>query len=350
MDYMKQERERGITITSATITFGWDDCRINLIDTPGHVDFTVEVERSIRVLDGAVTIIDGVAGIQAQTLTVWNQANRYNLPRIIYINKMDREGANFYRAWKSVKLHLKVPSFPLQIPLLDAKSERIVGVYDLIYQRLTFWTDANGVEMQNIKLTNLNENNTKGLLIPSLDSTLFKPISKEDLEAYREHLIETLMELDDELLEMDIDKITTSHIIKSVRNITINNRGVPVLCGSSLKNIGVQPLLDAIVEYLPCPFDRPLPNATSIVKREEKVLPVPIDNRLVALAFKVVYDKQRGGYMTFVRVYSGELKPQTVVYNTTRKVKERLSRVLQMYADETEDLPSLTAGRAISLY
>ncbi|CAG8472898.1 13549_t:CDS:10 [Ambispora leptoticha] len=335
MDYMKQERERGITITSAAITFGWRQHRINLIDTPGHVDFTIEVERSVRVLDGSVTILDAVSGVEAQTQKVWAQADRYGIPRIAFVNKMDRVGAGFGRTVREIQRKLQTRPLVCQIPAMrtDEKGNLdFYGVVDLLDMQLLDWDkDSNGAIIQKTLIT---EN------FP--DQTLYKESMKG-----RICLVEALSELDDQILDIFLAseehmKVSADDIRQALRRVTLSGKAVPVFCGASLRNIGVQPLMDAIVDYLPSPLDRPAPLANL---GEEGAAQITLREKdpLCALAFKVVHDQRRGA-MVFIRVYSGVLDNRMSLYNTNIHQKERANKLLQMYADEVEEIPSITTG------
>ncbi|XP_075872384.1 ribosome-releasing factor 2, mitochondrial [Nelusetta ayraudi] len=322
-DFMAQERERGITIQSAAVTFDWKNHRINLIDTPGHVDFTLEVERALRVLDGAVAVFDASAGVEAQTLTVWRQAEKHHVPCVCFLNKMDKPAANLGYSIDSIKQKLKVNPVLLQIPVGSGKN--FLGVVDLITNQKLLWKART----------------------PGDDGRTFdsKPLGQSDepellqlvLEA-RAALIEQVADLDDEFAELllteysdNSDAIPSSKIQEAVRRITLARKGVPVLCGSSLRNKGVQPLLDAITAYLPAPSER----HHDLVRWYK--------DDLCALAFKVLHDKQRGP-LVFLRIYSGTLKPQTAVHNINRNSTERMSRLLVPFADQHVEIPSMTAG------
>lgn len=322
-DFMAQERERGITIQSAAVTFDWKSHRINLIDTPGHVDFTLEVERALRVLDGAVAVFDASAGVEAQTLTVWRQAEKHHVPCVCFLNKMDKPAANLGYSIDSIKQKLKANPVLLQIPVGSGKS--FSGVVDLITNQKLLWKARS----------------------PGDDGRTFdsKPLGQSDepellqvvLEA-RAALIEQVADLDDEFAELllteysdNSDAIPSSKIQEAVRRITLARKGVPVLCGSSLRNKGVQPLLDAITAYLPAPSER----HHDLVRWYK--------DDLCALAFKVLHDKQRGP-LVFLRIYSGTLKPQTAVHNINRNSTERMSRLLVPFADQHVEIPSMTAG------
>jgi elongation factor G len=331
MDYLPQERERGITIQSACITFPWKDHRLNLIDTPGHVDFTMEVERSIRVLDGAVTILDGVAGVESQTETVWRQSNRYKVSKLIFINKLDRVGANFEKTVNQVRTKLKGRPIIVQVPIFKIVKgdDEFECVLDLV----------NG-----LKLEWRGEDKSKELISSPLEE------GSDKWDAYvqaRTQLVEEVSELDDAILDAYLETsdplaITSEQLIAALRRITLSNKGSPVLCGSSLKDIGIQPLLDSIINYLPSPSDLPIPEG---ILSDGKGQLVPLDTKspVCALAFKVIYDQQRGP-LTFVRVYSGSLDKRASLVNPNQNTKEKVSKLLQMYADEYEEIPNISAG------
>lgn len=300
MDYLPAERARGITITSACITFPWHSHTINLIDTPGHADFTFEVERSIRVLDGAVTILDSVAGVEAQTEKVWRQAERYGIPRIVFVNKLDRMGAGFGRTVREIGIKLNGWPAVVQIPLWEIKENEEIfkGVVDIVENNVFRWGEAGG-DGRNVEVHDYKW----------LESKMPK-LYKEALRA-RVALVELLSEFDDNLVELYLDLgdhhlIPPTEIKKALRRLTLDGRGrvIPVFCGASLRNIGVQPLLDGVVDYLPSPQDRP-PVAVSYYEGKQRALLDINDNRTCALAFKVVNDPKRG-MMVFVRVYSGK--------------------------------------------
>jgi elongation factor G len=343
MDYLPAERARGITITSAAITFNWtppaaQEHVINLIDTPGHADFTFEVERSIRVLDGAVTILDGVAGVEAQTEKVWRQAAKYQIPRLIFVNKLDRVGARFGATVREVAAKLNAWPAVLQLPVYenDGKGGEDVlrGVVDLVEKRVFLY--ELGGDGQNITVHDYEWLATHN---PSLH--------KEALAA-QVALVELLSEHDEDMVELFLESeehhlIPSEAIKKSLRKLTLTGQGriIPVLCGASFRNIGVQPLLDAVVDYLPSPLDRP-PTDITHSGGQRAVLDLEM-NRTCALAFKVVNDPKRGA-MVYVRVYSGTLSKAQTLYNTNLGVKERAHRILQMYADETVDIDSIPRG------
>ncbi|KAM6229820.1 ribosome-releasing factor 2, mitochondrial [Porphyrio hochstetteri] len=320
-DFMVQERERGITIQSAAVTFDWKDYRINLIDTPGHVDFTVEVERCLRVLDGAVAVFDASAGVEAQTLTVWRQADKHQIPRICFLNKMDKTRASFTYAVESIKQKLKTKPLLLQLPIGEAKTFR--GLVDVVTKEKIIWkSDLDD-----------GKNFEQKLLLEVDDPNLF-----QEVQDARNTLIEQVVDLDDEFAELvlgeyseNFDLIPPEKLQSAVRRVTLAQKAVPVLCGSALKNKGVQPLLDAITMYLPAPNER-----------SHEFLQWYKDD-LCALAFKVLHDKCRGP-LVFVRVYSGSLKPQSAVYNINKSCTERMSRLLLPFADQQIEIPSLMPG------
>lgn len=299
MDYLAAERERGITINSAAITFGWQGHRINLIDTPGHVDFTMEVERAVRVLDGAVTILDGVAGVEAQTETVWRQADRYEIPRIAFVNKLDRTGAAFGRTVREMWKKLRTRPLVVQLPVMneetmDDKQKGLKSVVDLVTMEMIQWEGEDGYTMTRI---------------PLKDATTDQNLLDEVVRG-RTALVETLAEMDDAIVEVFFDKaegdhmrVDSSALKEAIRRVTVANKAVPVLCGAAFKNLGVQPLLNAVVDYLPSPLDRPSALVTYTSGKTE-LIPLN-DSQLCALAFKVVHDARRGP-LVYVKVYSGK--------------------------------------------
>jgi len=322
MDWMVQEQERGITITSAATTCFWGDCRINIIDTPGHVDFTMEVERSLRVLDGAIAILDAVAGVEPQTETVWRQADKYRVPRIVYVNKMDRTGADFQRSVTMIKERLGALPVPIQIPL--GKEEGFIGVIDLIEQVAIVWDEGLG---QNFRRQE----------IPTEVQALVRE--------YREKMVESLAEVDEELMERYLgdDKISPDDIKAALRTGTIAMKLVPVLCGASFKNKGVQALLDAVVDYLPSPLDIPPMQSVNPENQENEVRLADDAEPFSALAFKLMNDPYVG-QLTFLRVYSGTLASGSYVYNSTKEKRERVGRLLRMHANKREEVESISAG------
>ncbi|MBF8267592.1 MAG: translation elongation factor [Dehalococcoidia bacterium] len=322
MDFMSQERERGITIKAAATTCEWKDYSINIIDTPGHVDFTAEVERSLRVLDGGVVVFDAVAGVQPQSETVWRQADRYHVPRICFVNKMDRVGADFQRTIDMIAHRLRANPVAVQIPIGKEGSFR--GVIDLVDEKaLTYLDDGNYAPQEG-------------------------PIPEEMLQevrAYRERLVEKVAETDDALMTRYLEEqpISPEEIRQALRRATIRNVLVPVLCGSSLRNKGIQPMLDAVGHYLPSPLDVPPiqginPKTGEVMSREARE-----DVPLLALAFKVVTDPFVGR-LVYLRVYSGEVRAGTAVYNSTKGVRERMGRVLSMHANRREEREATSAG------
>jgi elongation factor G len=327
MDWMAQEQERGITITSAATTCFWRDHRINIIDTPGHVDFTVEVERSLRVLDGSVALFDSVAGVEPQSETVWRQADRYGVPRIAYVNKMDRIGADFAKAVQTMIDRLGANAVPIQLPI-GAESE-FQGLIDLIRMQAIIYTDDLGTTTE---VTEVPE-----------DLQL-------EAEAGRERLVEALADSDDELAEayLEGEEITAERLHAAVRTAVLANSITPVLCGSSFKNKGVQPLLDAIVEFLPSPLDVP-PAEGSVPGKEDETLvrQSSEEEPFAALAFKVMSDPYVGR-LTYMRVYSGVLESGAGVINATKDRKERIGRLLMMHANHREDVSSVHAGDIVA--
>ncbi|KAL9556931.1 hypothetical protein MBANPS3_001642 [Mucor bainieri] len=341
MDYLAAERERGITINSAAITFGWQGHRINLIDTPGHVDFTMEVERAVRVLDGAVTILDGVAGVEAQTETVWKQADRYEIPRIAFVNKLDRTGAAFGRTVREMWKKLRTRPLVIQLPVMNEESmdERHKGlkaVVDLVTMEMIQWDEAHS-DGSVLKRVPLSE------AVTAADSALMAEAVKG-----RTALVEALAEMDDAIVETFFDdadgdhmRVDPSALKAAIRRVTVANKAVPVLCGAAFKNLGVQPLLNAVIDYLPSPLDRPSAMATY---SSGKTAMIPLDDsHLCALAFKVVHDARRGP-MVYVKVYSGKINTRMTLFNTTTRAKERVNKLLQMYAKDVEEIPSIGAG------
>ena len=322
MDWMVQEQERGITITSAATAAEWRGHRINIIDTPGHVDFTVEVERSLRVLDGAVAVFDAVAGVEPQSETVWRQADRYEVPRICFINKMDRIGANFYAAVTSIKDRLGAHAVPVQLPI-GAESE-FRGMIDLVTEEAIVYTDDLGTALRRSEI----------------------PESMRELVAqYRHDLLEAVAESDDELMVkyLDGETLTTAEIIRGLRAGTVGTKLVPVLCGSALKNKGVQPMLDAVVDFLPSPLDRPSVEGAAVEGEPAAIRNASDSEPFAALAFKIATDPFVGK-LTFFRVYSGVLRSGSYVYNATKGERERVGRLLQMHANHREEIEEVRAG------
>ncbi len=322
MDWMEQEQERGITITAATTTCFWRNHRINIIDTPGHVDFTIEVERSLKVLDGAVAVFDAVAGVQPQSETVWRQADKYRVPRIAFINKMDRVGADFFKSTQSIYERLGTLPVPIQIPL--GAEDKFVGVIDLIEMKAIVWDEE-----------------TLGAKFHE------EPISQDMLplaNEWREKMIERVSEVDDVIMEKFLEgkDITVEELKSAIRKGTLEFKIVPVLCGAAFKNKGVQPLLDAVVDYLPSPLDIP-PVKGKTPDGVEVVRLVSDDEPFAALAFKIMTDPYVG-QLTYFRVYSGKMESGSYVYNSTKGKKERIGRLLKMHANKREDIKEVLAG------
>ena len=331
MDHMAQEQERGITITSAATTCIWNNHRINIIDTPGHVDFTIEVERSLRVLDGAVTVFDSVAGVEPQTETVWRQANKYKVPRMCFINKMDRIGANFYRTVDMVKERLQAVPAVIQIPVGAGGPESnkpFAGLIDIVKMKALIWRDEElGAKWDEIDI----------------------PADQVDeANEYRTALLETIATSDDDFMEKYLggEEVTEADIKRAIRKGTLAFDFVPILCGSAFKNKGVQPMLDAVVDFLPSPLDIPAAQGTN-AKGDEVVERAADENGpFAALAFKIVSDPF--GKLTYFRVYSGTVNKGDEIYNSTKERKERLGRILLMHANQREDLDVAMAGDIVA--
>jgi elongation factor G len=325
MDWMEQEQERGITITSAATTCEWDGHRINIIDTPGHVDFTVEVERSLRVLDGAVALFDSVAGVEPQSETVWRQADKYHVPRIAYINKMDRIGADFERGVQTMIDRLGAHPVPIQLPI-GAEGD-FAGIIDLIEMHAIVYKDELG----------------KDVSIEAIPADL-----ADAAQAAREHLLDEVSQYDDDLVEMILEdqEIPAPRLVEAIRKATLSSQLTPVLCGSSFKNKGVQPLLDAVLAYLPSPLDVPAVTGVEHVKGgEDREATRPADDSapFAALAFKIMADPYVGK-LTYFRVYSGKLEAGSRVLNVTSGRTERIGRILMMHANDREDVSEIYAG------
>ncbi len=322
MDWMVQEQERGITITSAATTCFWKGNRVNIIDTPGHVDFTVEVERSLRVLDGSVAVLTAKGGVEPQTETVWRQADKYNVPRIAYVNKMDMTGADFYNVVKMMKDRLHANAVPIQIPI--GFEDSFVGMVDLVEMKAIVYGDELGQDEEFIE-------------IPA--------DLQEKAKKYHDALVEAVAETDDTLMEKYLDgkELTKEEIIAAIRKQTIACKMNPVLCGSSYKNKGVQPLLDAVVNYLPSPIDIAHVKGVNPDTGEEEERPTDDNEPFAALAFKIATDPFVGK-LAFFRVYSGILNSGSYVYNSTKNKRERIGRILQMHANHREDIPMVYSG------
>jgi elongation factor G len=328
MDWMAQEQERGITITSAATTAFWRDFRINIIDTPGHVDFTVEVERSLRVLDGAIAVFDGVAGVEPQSETVWRQADRYQVPRIAFINKMDRTGADFFASVQSMVDRLGARAVPIQLPV--GQEEHFRGVVDLVEMRAITWAD------------DLGQNMETGEIPPEL---------AEQADEYHHQLIDAVADHDDELMEayLEDEATATPEMLKrALRAATLDISVTPVLCGTAFKNKGVQPLLDAVIDYLPSPLDVPPVHGIDPRTEHELSRRPAMDEPFSALAFKVMSDPYVGK-LTYIRVYSGQVKSGDRVVNTTNGKTERIGRILQMHANHREERQEIGAGEIAAI-
>ena len=328
MDHMVQEQERGITITSAATTCQWQDCRINIIDTPGHVDFTVEVERSLRVLDGAVAVYDAVAGVEPQTETVWRQADKYSVPRMCFVNKMDRTGADFYRCVDMMQDRLGANTLVIQLPI-GAEGD-FAGVIDLVLNKALVW--------------------------PLDDDSLGATFTVQDIPAdladqaaeYRSMMLEEVATADDDLMERYLadEELSVEEIKAAIRKGTIAGQFVPVLCGTAFKNKGVQPMLDAVVDFLPSPLDIPATKGTDMSGEQDDSRKAGDAEPFSALAFKIVADPY--GKLTYFRIYSGTLEKGAEVYNSTKDKKERIGRLLRMHANEREDIEIAYAGDIVA--
>lgn len=322
MDWMEQEQERGITITSAATTAQWKDTRINIIDTPGHVDFTVEVERSLRVLDGAVTVLCAKGGVEPQSETVWRQAEKYGVPRMIFVNKMDIMGADFFRVVNMVKDRLKANAVPVQLPI--GAEDTFVGIIDLVEMKAEIYKDELGKEY---------------------DITDIPDDMKELANEWREKLVESVAETDEELMMkfLEGEELTVEEIKTVIRKETIAGRMVPMLCGSAYRNKGVQMMLDAVIDYMPSPLDIPPIKGVNPDTGEEDVRHTSDTEPFSALAFKIMADPFVGK-LAFFRVYSGTLQSGSYVYNSTKGKKERIGRILQMHANKREEIQEVYAG------
>ncbi|MEJ8620803.1 elongation factor G [Helicobacter pylori] len=323
MDWMEQEKERGITITSAATTCFWKDHQINLIDTPGHVDFTIEVERSMRVLDGAVSVFCSVGGVQPQSETVWRQANKYGVPRIVFVNKMDRIGANFYNVENQIKQRLKANPVPINIPI--GAEDTFIGVIDLVQMKAIVWN---------------NETMGAKYDVEEIPSDLL-----EKAKQYREKLVEAVAEQDEVLMEKYLggEELSIEEIKKGIKTGCLNMSLVPMLCGSSFKNKGVQTLLDAVIDYLPAPTEVVDIKGIDPKTEEEVFVKSSDDGEFAGLAFKIMTDPFVG-QLTFVRVYRGNLESGSYVYNSTKDKKERVGRLLKMHSNKREDIKEVYAG------
>ncbi len=324
MDWMEQEKERGITITSAATTCSWKDKQINIIDTPGHVDFTIEVERSMRVLDGAVVVFCAVGGVQPQTETVWRQANKYGVPRIVFVNKMDRIGANFFAVEKQVAERLKAKPVPIQIPI--GSEDEFDGVVDLVTMKAIVW-------------------DKEAAMGSSYDIVDIPADLQETAEEYREKLLESLGDINDELAEkfLEGEEISEEEIKAVLKRGTLDMEIIPMLCGTAFKNKGVQTLLDAVIDYLPAPTEVADIRGIDPKTEEEVIVPSTDEHPFSALAFKIMTDPFVG-QLAFCRVYSGKLESGSYVYNSTKEKKERVGRLLKMHSNKREEIKELYAG------
>ncbi len=328
MDWMVQEKERGITITSAATTCFWKKNRLNIIDTPGHVDFTVEVERSLRVLDGAIGLFDGEAGVEPQSETVWRQADRYKVPRLIFINKMDKMGADFYKATQSIRDRLHARVLPIQIPI--GQEETLKGVIDLITMKAYVWNSAE--------------------LGAKFDEIEIPEDLKDQAEMYREEMLEVICEFDDSMMDKYLHggQLTEAEIKKTIRKAACSMELFPALCGSSFKNIGVQLLLDAVVDYLPSPVDVEAVVGIHPKTDKEEIRKPADDEPFSALVFKIMTDPHVGK-LSFIRIYSGKLASGSYVQNTKKDSKERVGRLLLMHANKREEISEANAGDIVCI-
>ncbi|HWF13420.1 MAG TPA: elongation factor G [Candidatus Acidoferrales bacterium] len=347
MDWMEQERERGITITSAATTASWKrnakEFLINIIDTPGHVDFTVEVERSLRVLDGAVAIFDAVAGVQPQSETVWRQADKYHVPRLAFINKMDRTGADFEHALQTMRQRLAAHPVPIQCPI--GKEDLFIGVIDFLEEKAIIWLEETlGAKFEVMDVAKLWDPEFLAGRPDVVAALKFCALDEAYYKERREKSVEYIAEHDDTLVEkyLNGEKITADELRASIRRSTMALKLVPVLAGSAFKNKGIQPLLDAVVDYLPSPLDVPPVEGTT-ANDEVELRRASDDEPFAALAFKIMSDPFVG-HVTFIRVYSGVLKSGSYVYNATKQTRERISRLVRMHANKREEIDAIYAG------
>ncbi|RYJ03663.1 MAG: elongation factor G, partial [Actinomycetales bacterium] len=330
MDWMEQEQERGITITSAATTCWWKDNQINIIDTPGHVDFTVEVERNLRVLDGAIAVFDGVAGVEPQSENVWRQADKYGVPRMCFVNKLDRTGASFDFCVKTIRERLGATALVLQVPI-GAEGD-FIGVVDLVGMRALVWRGE----------TAIGEDYT----VEEIPADI-----ADEVEEAREHMLETLADVDDDFAELFLDgsELTVDIIKAAIRRSTLDAKLNPILCGTAFKNKGVQPLLDAVIDYLPSPID--VGAVTGLDPRDESITDTREPNEsepFAALAFKIASDPHLGK-LTYLRVYSGRLESGSTVINVTKGRKERIGKIYQMHANKRAEIASVGAGQIVAV-
>src|SRR2546428_2330715 len=348
MDWMEQERERGITITSAATTASWDrfgkKYRVNIIDTPGHVDFTVEVERWLRVLDGTVAIFDSVAGVQPQSETVWRQADKYRVPRLAFVNKMDKMGADFDHVIRTIRQRLGAHPVPIQFPL--GREDNFIGIIDFLEEKVIVWLEETlGAKYETFAVEKLWD---KAFVDSRPDVAAALKISAIDKKFYDEHrnkVIEYIAEHDDEVIDKYLTEGTLSleEMRKSIRKSTLALKIVPVLAGSAFKNKGIQPLLDAVVDYLPSPVDVPPVEGANPDTDEVELRRASDDQPFSPLAFKIMSDPFVG-HVTYIRVYSGVLKAGSYVYNSSKRTRERIGRLLQMHANKREEIDAVYAG------
>src|SRR6266853_2152888 len=348
MDWMEQERERGITITSAATTASWKrndkDFLINIIDTPGHVDFTVEVERSLRVLDGAVAIFDAYAGVQPQSEAVWRQADKYHVPRLAFINKMDKIGADFENAIKTMRQRLAAHPVAIQCPI--GKEDLFIGVIDFLEEKAIIWLEETlGAKFEVFDVAKLWDAEFLATRPDVVAALKFSALDEAYYKECREKSVEYIAEHDDSLVEkfLNGEKISADELRASIRRSTIALKLVPVLAGSAFKNKGIQPLLDAVVDYLPSPLDVPPVEGTSLDGSEIVLRRASDDQPFAALAFKIMSDPFVG-HVTYIRAYSGVLKSGSYIYNSTKQTRERVGRLLRMHANKREDIDAIHAG------
>ena len=348
MDWMEQERERGITITSAATTASWDrfgkKYRVNIIDTPGHVDFTVEVERSLRVLDGAVCVFDSVAGVQPQSETVWRQADKYRVPRICFVNKMDRMGADFDHVIRTIRQRLGAHPVPLQFPL--GREDNFIGIINFLEENVIVWLEETlGAKFEIFEVAKLWDKTFVDSRPDVAAALKGSAIDKKFYDDHRNKVLEYIAEHDDELIDKYLNGVplTIDEMRKSIRKSTLALKIVPVLAGSAFKNKGIQPLLDAVVDYLPSPIDVPPVEGTDPSTDEPILRRAADDQPFSALAFKIMSDPFVG-HVTYIRVYSGVLKSGSYVMNSGKGSRERISRLLQMHANKREEISDIYAG------
>ncbi len=348
MDWMEQERERGITITSAATTASWErnskKYRVNIIDTPGHVDFTVEVERSLRVLDGAVCVFDSVAGVQPQSETVWRQADKYRVPRICFVNKMDRMGADFDHVVRTIRARLGAHPVPLQFPL--GREDNFIGIIDFLEQKVIVWLEETlGAKFEEFPVEKLWDKAFVDSRADVAAALKGSAIDKAFYEEHRNKVVEYVAEHDDEVIDKYLTEgtLTIEEMRKSIRKSTLALKIVPVLAGSAFKNKGIQPLLDAVIDFLPSPVDVPPLEGTNPNTEEVELRRASDDAPFSALAFKIMSDPFVG-HVTYIRVYSGVLKSGSYVYNSGKATRERISRLLQMHANKREEIDTVYAG------